>query len=106
MGRRCLSHIIGWSLALGIAAMAQPVATGATISAGFDLFETVPPTFVTIPPVAGGTMVPLKGVPLGFIGDGDTIVQRFGPTQTIGLGGTAVFDLQLYAVHLASVAPV
>jgi hypothetical protein len=92
------------ALGLGIAAMAQTAAQGAIISAGFDLFETDPTTtFVSI----GGTAVPLKGVPLGFIGDGDTIVQRTGPTQMIAVGsGTAVFDLQLYALHLHSVAPV
>ncbi len=96
-------------LAVGLAALAPPAARGdVMLSAGYDLFTTDPTgTFVTL----GSTTVPLEGVPLGTVNgvnlyNTDTIVQRTGPTQTIGTGGVATFDLQLYALHLMSVAPV
>jgi hypothetical protein len=103
-------------LAVGFAILAQPAAGASiTLSAGFDLFATVPTTtYVNIGTATSPNVVFLKGDPgdlssrLGgiFLADTDTIVQRTGPTQTIGIGGTATFTLHLAALDLESVAPV
>jgi hypothetical protein len=100
--------VIVVALTLAVAHMDQPAARGdITVSSGFDLFETVSPTFDNLGPSVTPSIVSLKGVPDLGLGDTDTIIHATGSSQTItSIGGIAIFDLQLYAVHLASVAPV
>jgi PEP-CTERM motif len=113
MFRTYTARIFTCAMMAGIALGVGPMASAATISAGFDLFATVNtptfPTYVTLG--VGGPTVALQGVPIGtldgvYLGNTDTIVERTGSTQTIGIGGTATFNLQLRALDLMSTAPV
>lgn len=104
-------------------ALAAPATSGATIPAGFDLFETDPAhtafdfqgTATTIPPgffdpgsdpftghvVFGG--VPLETFDGKSVGDADTIVRRLQPANP---APDAFVPIELVALHLQSVQPI
>jgi hypothetical protein len=69
------------------------------ISAGYDLFETIPAPHDFGGPI--GTVV-LKGVPIGP-GNTDTIVQRM---SGVPAGGTGTIPIELVELSLESVTPV
>jgi hypothetical protein len=116
--KRCSARILACAVMIGIVLGVGSLAPASSISAGFDLFETVPTmTSVTIPgppAVNGGVPFNLLGIPLTpppllgvNLGDTDTIVQRTGSTLNLTPPtGTGMFTLQLFALHLQSINPV
>jgi hypothetical protein len=119
MRNRSIFNVRMLGLAVWLAMLAQPAAgQSVTLSTGSDLFATpLGDSFVnlgTVAPAVSPSLVMLVGDPANLStlvpnltpADTDTIIQRTGPTQTIGLGGTATFSLQLAALDLVSTAPV
>jgi len=116
MRHQSIFNVLMLGLAVWLAILAQPAAgENVTLSSGYDLFATVSrTTFVNIGTTASPNFVFLQGdagdlrTLLGgvYLADTDTIIQRTGLTQTIGIGGTATFNIQLAALDLVSVAPV
>jgi hypothetical protein len=85
--------MVGMAFGVGNIALALP------IEPGFDLFHTLPGTYVPLPGIGN---VDLEGVPIGP-GNTDTIVQR-----KTGLPdfATGLIDIELVALFLKSVDPI
>jgi len=88
------------------------------VTAGFDLFVTVPPTSVTLPADSFGPGIPpddlpvrLEGVPIIGIGfpdprESDTIVQRLSDANVDNVGESDTIPIELVALSLRSIDPV
>ena len=80
-------------------------ATATPIDPGFDLFNTLPGTFVELDLGGGPIQIPLEGNTLGP-GDTDTIVERKTGENPFPVGGSTTIDIELVALSLRSVDPV
>jgi hypothetical protein len=118
MRHRSIFNVPMLGLAVWLAILAQPAAgQSVTLTTGSDLFATpsfLSNTFVTIPGVSpsplflqGDAADLLPRVPgLNPAADTDTIILRTGSPQTIAVGQTATFALQLGALDLVGKTPV
>jgi hypothetical protein len=94
-------HRIVYVLTAALTVGASPLAEGAAISPGFDLFANAPATFVIAGP-PNVTFAPMQSHPIGP-GNTDTIIQR---TGSLADGATGTIPSQIIALSLESISPV
>ena len=99
---------------VGITVGASTTALATSIGSGFDLFATIPRTFVALglPPDFFGPgsdpffgEVDLKGDPIGP-GNTDTIVERKQGINPFGDGDTGIIDIEIVELSLTSIDPI
>jgi len=106
MMKRIELRIIGLFF-VGVTIGSGNVAWSTPIDVGIDEFHTLPGTFATLPPEAGGAILNLRSRPISCNGcDTDTIVRRLDPLPGLNVGGAGTTRIQITALSLESVSPV